>query len=168
LEKVVIRKATLDDIPSIVQACLTSALQEETKGFAAPEWVTYSVPEELRKVWTTGNRLREGSEVVVAEKDGKVVGFIVFSLERDYAYIDDIDITKNEQRKGIGKALVAYVEKVARANGYRCVKTDTTENVEGVSWKSYGFWTKMGFKNTGERLPTKWGFNMILFAKKLE
>lgn len=168
MEEVVIRKATIDDIPAIVQACLTSASQEETKGFGAPEWGTYSVPGELKKVRTTGNKLNDGSEVVVAEKNSEVVGFIVFSLERDCAYIDDIDITKSEQRKGIGRNLVAYVEKVAKANGRRRIKTDTTENVEGVPWKSYAFWTKMGFKDTGERLPTKWSFKTIPFVKKLE
>lgn len=165
---VAIRKATVEDIPSIVEACVTSATEEETKGFAAPEWVTYSDLEELRRVWETGNRLKDGSEVIVAEKAGKVVGFIVFGLERDCAYIDDIDITKYEQRKGIGRALVEYVEETARTNGYSCIKTDTTENAEGVPWKSYCFWIRMGFKDTGERLPTKWSFKTIPFAKELK
>lgn len=168
MQKPVVRKANVDDIPSIVQACVTSASREETEGFAAPEWVTYSSTEELRKVWNTGNRLKDGSEVVVAERNGRVVGFIVFSMKPDFAYIDNIDIARHEQRKGIGTALVTYVEKMARSHGRFCIKTDTTENAQGVPWKSYGFWTKMGFKDTRERLPTKWSFKTIPFVKKLK
>jgi GNAT superfamily N-acetyltransferase len=112
--------------------------------------------------------LKDGFEVVVAERNGRVVGFIVFSLNHDFAYIDDIDITKREQRKGIGRALVAYVEKMAKSQGCVCIKTDTTENAQGVPWKSYGFWMRMGFKDTGERLPTKWSFKMISFVKELK
>jgi GNAT superfamily N-acetyltransferase len=168
LERMIIRRAEIGDIPSIVQACLTSASAEETEGFAAPEWVKFSSVEELKKAWNTGSRLKDGSEVAVAEKDGEVLGFIVFSMEPDCAYIDDIDITKKEQGKGIGRALVTHVEEMARAHERFCLKTDTTENAEGVPWKSYGFWTKMGFKDTGERLPTKWSFKTISFVKELK
>jgi len=112
--------------------------------------------------------LKDGSEVVVAEKDGKVVGFIVFKRERDWVYIDNIDIIKDEQRKGIGRALVAHVENIAITNGYSNMKTDTTQNAEGVPWKSYGFWIKMGYRDTGKRLPTKWDFKTIPFVKNLK
>jgi len=164
---VVVRRATVNDIEAIVNASLSSTTKEETRGFAADEWVTYSSPDELGKVWAEENRLKDGSEVVVAEKNGKVVGFIVFKREHDYVYIDNIDITKDEQGKGIGRALVTHVENIAFANGYFLVKTDTTENAEGVPWKSYGFWIKMGYKDTGERLSTKWNFKTIPFVKNL-
>jgi len=168
MTKLVIRTATLGDIPSIVKVDLLAAPKEEIKGFAAPEWVTYRSPEELRKVWAEDNRLKDGSEVIVAEKNGKVIGFIVFKRERDHVYIDVIHITKDEQRKGVGRVLVTHIENIAIANGYSLMKTDTTENEEGVPWKSYGFWTKMGYKDTGERLPTKWDFKTIPFVKNLK
>lgn len=167
LQKVIIRKAAIADVPAIVQSCVTSASEEETEGFAAPEWLTYSCPDELRKAWATENKLNDGSEVVVAEKNGHVVGFIVFSFERNWAYIDNIDVTRPEQGKGIGRALVTYVETAAAANGYKCIKTDTTENAQGVPWKSYGFWTRMGYKDTGARLSTRWSFKTIPFVKRL-
>jgi ribosomal protein S18 acetylase RimI-like enzyme len=168
MDAIVIRKASVNDISSIVQASLASASKKETEGFAAAEWVTYSSPEELRKVWDKENKLKDGSEVVVAEKERRIVGFIVFKMERDHVYIDDIDIRKEEQRKGIGKTLVKHVEDVALANGYTSVRTDTTENAEGQPWKSYGFWRKMGYKDTGERLLTKWSFKTIPFVKSLK
>jgi ribosomal protein S18 acetylase RimI-like enzyme len=169
MDTVIIREATVADIPAIINASLTSvASKDETNGFSAPEWATYHSSEALRNAWGRGNKLKDGSEVVVAEKKGKIVGFIVFKREPDYVYIDNIDITRDEQRKGVGKALVAYVEGVAFASGYSCVKTDTTENAQGVPWKSYGFWTRMGYVDTNERIPTKWSFKTIPFVKKLK
>jgi ribosomal protein S18 acetylase RimI-like enzyme len=168
MEEAIIRKASVYDVRAIVQASLTSVSKEETAGFAAAEWITYSSPGELRKVWDTGNRLKDGSEVVVAEKERRIVGFIVFKMELDHIYIDNIDIRKEEQGKGIGQALVLHVENVAIAHGFSRIKTDTTENAEGHPWKSYGFWTKMGYQDTGERLPTKWSFKTIPFVKDLK
>ena len=83
MEGVIICKASLHDVHAIVEASLTSASKEETNGFAAAEWVTYSSSDELRKVWDRGNRLKDGSEVIVAKKERRIVGFIVFKMERD-------------------------------------------------------------------------------------
>jgi ribosomal protein S18 acetylase RimI-like enzyme len=166
--ELVIRKATVDDISSIVDVSVASTAKDETQGFAASGWITYSSSEELRKAWDEENRLKDGSEVIVAEKNRNIVGFIVFKMEYDYCYIDNIDITRDEQRKGIGRALVAHVENTARAKGYYSMKTDTTESAKGVPWKSYGFWIKIGYKDTGERLTTKWDFKTIPFVKNLK
>ena len=106
--------------------------------------------------------------VFVAEDDGKMVGFIVFKMKRDYGCIDNIVVAKEEQGKGIGRALVAYVEGIARAQGCYLMKTDTTENADGVPWKSYRFWTRMGYEDTGERLPTNYDFKEILLIKRLK
>jgi len=166
--KLVIRMATINDVPSIVNVSLASTAKEEKQGFATPELGTYSSSEELRKAWAEENRLKDGSEVIVAEKNSKIVGFIIFKMEYDYCYIDNIAIPRDEQRKGIGRTLVTHVENIAKVNGYSLMKTDTTENAEGIPWKSYGFWTKIGYEDTGERLTTKWDFKTIPFVKNLK
>jgi ribosomal protein S18 acetylase RimI-like enzyme len=164
----VMRPATRGDIPTIIDVSLSSNTKGETAGFTAPELGTFSSPEALKEVWAKENRLKDGSEIVVAEKNRKIIGFIVFKREPDHFYIDNLDITRDQQRKGIGRALVNYVENIALASGYSLMKTDTTENVDGVPWKSYGFWTKMGYRDNGERLPTKWSFKTIPFTKNLK
>lgn len=111
--------------------------------------------------------MKDGFEVFVAEDEGRLVGFIVFKMEHNYGHIDDIVVSKTEQRKGIGSALVAHVESIAKAKGCYLMKTDTTENASGVPWKAYSFWTKMGYENTGERLPTNYGFKEIPLIKRL-
>ena len=165
----VIRAGTVKAISSIVRIRLGALTEEEIRGFSAPEFtITYSSAEELRKVWSGGNRLKDGFEVFLAEEEGEMVGFVVFKMERDHGYIDNIVVAKEEQGKGIGRALVAYLEGIARAQGCYLMKTDTTENADCVPWKSYRFWTKMGYEDTGERLPTKYDFNEIPLIKRLK
>jgi len=168
MTSLVIRAASVKDISSIVRIRLAALTEEEIRGFSAPEFATYSSTEELRKVWSRENRLKDGFEVFVAEDEGKLVGFIVFKMEHDYGYIDDIVVAKEEQGKGIGRTLVAYAEDIAKSKGCYMMKTDTTENTDGVPWKSYGFWTRMGYEDTGERLPTNYDFKEISLIKRLK
>lgn len=166
--KLVIRKATAEDVPSIVGVRRAAFTQEEVQGFSTPEPSVYYSCEEMRKAWNKGSMLKDRWELAVAEKRGRIVGFIVFKLERDCGYIDNINIAKGEQRKGVGRTLVSYVERVAKSAGINVMKTDTTENAAGMLWKSYAFWTKMGYKETGERLATKYDFKEIPFVKNLK
>ena len=168
MTSLMIRAAKVKDVSSIVRVRLGALTEEEIRGFSAPEFWIFSSTEELRKVWSRENRLKDGFEVFVAEDEGKMVGFIVFKMERDHGCIDNIVVAKEEQGKGIGRALVEYVEGIAQSKGCYLMKTDTTENADGVPWKSYGFWTRMGYEDTGERLPTNYDFKEIPFIKRLK
>jgi len=167
VKEIRIREATREDIPSIVEVRRASTTDEETIGFSAPEWRTFLDVEKLRDEWTTGNRLKEDYEVIVSERGGQIVGYLVFKREHEHLYIDALHIRKSEQKRGVGKALLEYLEKLAIESGMARIETDTTENADGVPWISYDFWIKMGFKDTGERLKTKWDFRTIPFVKWL-
>ena len=110
----------------------------------------------------------DGFEIFVAEEKGKIIGFIVFKTEHEYGCIDNIVVAKEKQGKGIGRALVAYVERIAKSRGCYLIRTDTTENADGVPWKAYSFWKRMGYKDTGERLPTDYNFKEIPLIKRLK
>ena len=103
----------------------------------------------------------------VAEAQGRIVGFIVFT-EIGIDNIDNIVVAIEEQRKGIGRSLVKYVENIARSRGISSIGTDTTENSMGVAWKAYGFWIKMGYEDSGKRIPTKYAFKVIPLVKNLK
>jgi ribosomal protein S18 acetylase RimI-like enzyme len=163
----IIRAARVEDIPSIVTVRLEALTEDEISGFSAPEFAIYSSIKELRKAWDKENVLADGVEVFVVEDEGEKVGFIAIKIERDLGYIDNLVVAKKEQGKGIGRALVAYAENIAKSKGCCLMKTDTTENAEGVPWKSYGFWIRMQYKDTGERLPTNHNFKEIPLTKRL-
>ncbi len=112
--------------------------------------------------------MKDGFEVFVAEDEGRLVGYMMFKAEGDSGYIDDVVVARQEQGKGIGRALVAYVKSTAKSKGCSFMKTDTTENVAGIAWRSCGFWTRMGYEDTGERLLTNYDFKEIPFVKKLK
>ncbi len=163
-----IRAATIRDISKIVKIRLRTLIDEEISGFSASEFATTSSTEKLLKVWDKGNRLKDGFEVFLAEDDNKVVGYMMFKVEENYGYIDDIVVAKEEQGKGVGRALVTFAESVVKSQECYLMKTDTTENANGIPWKSYDFWLRMGYQDTGERIPTVYDFKEIPFIKRLK
>jgi ribosomal protein S18 acetylase RimI-like enzyme len=163
-----IRAATIRDVSKIVKIRLKTLNDEEISGFSASEFANTSSTEKLLEVWDKGNRLKDGFEVFLAEDDGKEVGYIMFKVEGDSGYIDDVVVAKEEQGKGVGRALVTYAESVAKSQECYLMKTDTTENTNGIPWKSYDFWLRMGYQDTGERIPTAYDFKEIPFIKTLK
>jgi ribosomal protein S18 acetylase RimI-like enzyme len=166
MTSLVIHAATIHDIPAIVRIRLTALTEDEIRGFSVPEFATYSSTDELRKIWAGENWLQNGFRVFIAEDEGHIVGFIVFKMECDYGCIDNIVVAKDEQGRGIGTALVAHVENIAQAQGCTSMKTETTENADGVPWKAYSFWIRMGYEDTGQRLPTNYDFMEIPLRKQ--
>ena len=163
----IIRPASISDVPLIVEIRLGAVTEEEISEFGVPGDNMYTSIDTLREMWTFENRLKDGFEVFVAEDQGRVVGFIVFKVRGD-DNIDNIVVAKDEQGRGIGKALVEYVEILAKSRGFHIIKTDTTENSKGTPWRAYGFWISMGYEDTGERIPSEYDFKNIPLTKKLD
>ncbi len=168
MRNLIIRDASADDIPAIVRVRRSAFTAKEVRGFAAPKPSQFYSLEELSNSWIMENQLLDGWRVFVAEENGELIGFIVFKIYNGKGYIDNINISKKHQRTGVGKALVLYVENLARRQGIHTILTDTTENAEGKPWKSYACWIGMGYRDTGERLKTEWSFKEILFHKNIE
>jgi len=168
MTSLIIRKATIEDIPSIVKVRLNALTSEEVQGYSALDLSVTTSAEKLQKNWSVGNRIKDDLEVFIAEDRGALIGYMMCNVEADAGYIDDIVVAKEKQGKGVGKALVGYVEDVAKCEGCSVMKTDTTENVNGVPWRSYGFWIKMGYEDVGERLPTSHSFKIIPLVKRLK
>ena len=168
MSALVIRPASITDVTAIVEVRLGAFTEEEVSGFIVPGESLYASIERLRKMWCRENLLKDGFEVFVAECEAKVVGFIVYNMKSSDDNLDNVIVAKGEQGKGVGRALVEYVEALAKYRDIKIMRTDTTENAEGVPWKSYGFWRKMGYEDTGERVATEYGFNIIPLVKKLK
>ena len=160
-----IRPASISDIPSIVEIRSGALTDKELSGFSVPGSSLYY--SKLTEMWNTSNRLKDDSEVLVAVFEGKVVGFIVFSMKQCDDNIDNIVVAKEEQGKGVGRALVEYIEDLAKSRGMDVITTDTTENAQSVPWKAYGFWKKMGYEDIGKRLTSGYDFQVIPLIKKI-
>ena len=166
MTSLVIRPASIRDVPSVVEIRLGALTQEEICEFGIPNNSFYSSPDKLRAMWDRDNLLKDGFEVFVAEDKGRVVGFIVFSMKGN-DNIDNLIVVQEEQGRGVGRALVEFVEGLARSGGFDVIRTGTIENVNGVVWKAYGFWVRMGYEDSGERVVSEYGFNDIPLVKKL-
>jgi len=159
----------MSDFPTIIEIMQTSASIEELKGFVSQGALENRVAgispkflEKLRK-----ELKRREHDVIVAEKDGKPVGFAYCRYKRDCIGIEEIDVRKEYQQQGIGGALVQHVEKIAKEKRIKRLETGTSINKEGKPWKAYEFWIHMGFIDTGKRTESD-GLKYVELVKSLE
>lgn len=140
-----IRKATLDDVKAIVDVHTTG---EDLSGLSVGERYLRGGP--WMSVETLAihinNLLLEGQLPVVAELDGRIVGEaeVFFSEEpldgktTRIAHLDVIEVHPDFRGQGVGRALVGFVEEVARERGAEFITTQPDE-------EAWGFYKKLGF-----------------------
>lgn len=110
----ILRSARPDDVPAIFE--LISGLAEYEK---LSHQVTGSI--ELLKEHLFGTH--PYAEVILAESDGKAVGFALFFhnystfLTKPGIYLEDIFVQPEYRRRGIGKALIIQVAQLAVQRG---------------------------------------------------
>ena len=116
-----VRPARSDDRDFVLAAAV------ELAAFGPPEWRT---PEEIvegeaktLRAWFAG--AHAGSALLVAEEDGRPLGFAYLETLRDYfldeehGHIGILAVTKEAQGRGAGGALLEAAEEWARGRGYR-------------------------------------------------
>jgi ribosomal protein S18 acetylase RimI-like enzyme len=89
--------------------------------------------------------------ILVGEIDGRVVAYatILARIEDDsidevpftYAYVGDLAVTRDRRGRGIGKAMLAECERVARASGVKYLRiTALARNAQArATYRSFGF-----------------------------
>ena len=91
----------------------------------------------------------EDGLVLVAGDKGKVIGYSLSEIQRispglkreKYGYIDEMAVTANYQRRGIGEKMLAEIMRWFQSNDIKRVELGTTtQNVVGNS-----FWQKQSF-----------------------
>ncbi len=148
--RVTIRPARRSDVPAIVGCANGSTLLGEETGFATPlDQRTFTDEGRLASVWRDPDHAGD-AEVLVAEVDGSVVGYVTFEDRRSELELVNVDVLRDHQRQGIGGRLVHAVEARARAERKTAVTLGTSRNAEGTPWKSFAWWTRQGFEVVGE------------------
>jgi len=149
-----IRPATSADVPTI--ASLIGALARFEK---LESEVTMTEAALLATLYGP----RPYAETVLAEEDGKAVGFALFFhnystfLARPGLYLEDLYVLESHRGKGIGKALLAHLAKMAVERGCGRMEWAVLDwNVEAI-----GFYERLGarpnsdwtvYRLTGESL----------------
>ncbi len=97
---------------------------------------------------------KPGAQAFVATIDGQPCGLVSFYPDRDYftnhlrAYVDNLAVAHESEGKGIGRALLDYVERWARNHGYREVVLD----VFAVNQRAIAFYERQGYQSDHIRM----------------
>jgi GNAT superfamily N-acetyltransferase len=110
-----IRPADAADVPVIL---------EFIRGLAAYEKLSHEVEATEEKLRTTLFGSRPAAECVLAFEDGVAAGFALFFpnystfLARPGLYLEDLFVKPECRGRGIGKALLLHLARLANARGY--------------------------------------------------
>lgn len=101
--------------------------------------------------------LEGGSRLLVAARDSDVVGYILFRVDRReattftypaaVAYVAQLGVRSDEQRRGVGRRLLDAVLAEARDAGVSQVELDTRAWNEAAA----GLFTSVGFRRSRSR-----------------
>jgi putative acetyltransferase len=85
------------------------------------------------------NELLPTAEVVIAEADGDVIGFV--TVDPRTLYLDQIVVAPEHWRSSVGSALIAKAKRISPAG------LDLDVNIDNV--RAIGFYRRLGFLITG-------------------
>lgn len=142
MNNILIRKAIESDVPAVSE--LAIELIDSVKN---GEGIAKDVlSDNGRNMLTNAN-----SYILVAETEGKVIGFIGFMTRRTIIHfglcglIDELVVSKRYRRKGLGKKLLnAAVEECRKL---RCCEVELTTEFSNVNARE--FYKHSGFEETG-------------------
>ena len=99
--------------------------------------------------------------VWVAPGPGRLRGVLVMMPEGDHLFLENIAVHPEEQGRGLGRALMAFVDEHARALGLSAVELYTNEAMT----ENLAFYPRLGFVEVDRR--TEDGFRRVFMRKTL-
>jgi GNAT superfamily N-acetyltransferase len=135
-----IRRATAEDLALIPAIELSAASAFEGRDVPPDLLTTASEPE----TWLP--QLSAGT-LWVAITDGAVAGFLAATADADHLHIDEVDVLRQAQGRGLGRALMTHGIDWARSQGLSLVTLTTFLD---VPWNA-PFYATLGFRAWPER-----------------
>jgi ribosomal protein S18 acetylase RimI-like enzyme len=105
--------------------------------------------------------LIEAGEVWVANDGNELVGVLVIRASGDALLLENVAVQPGDQRRGIGRALIAFAEQEARRRGLAKVSLYTHERMS----ENLAFYPRLGYVEIGRR--AEHGFARVFFSKLL-
>ena len=99
--------------------------------------------------------------VLVAVHDATLAGVVVLRTEADHVLIENVAVDPAHQHAGIGRALLARAEDVAREHGLSELRLYTTAAMH----RNLALYPRLGYEETGRRRQSR--FDRVFFAKRL-
>jgi ribosomal protein S18 acetylase RimI-like enzyme len=102
-----------------------------------------------------------GTEFLVAEGGGKLVGFV----DWDADFVNALHVRSSYARRGIGGQLMDYVEAAMTKAGIKIARLET----DTFNTRSRAFYEARGYREADRYPDTEWnsGFTTILLVKAL-
>ncbi len=126
-----IRPATADDVPHVLHMVASVAALHE--GWDKAKFGYKPNPQEMYRGWLTGRTRDARSVFLVAEREGRPVGFLVATTEqeipiyrvREFGFIHDIWVDPAYRNEGVGRQMVMLAIETFRRIGVSQVRADT-------------------------------------------
>jgi ribosomal protein S18 acetylase RimI-like enzyme len=134
-----LRHATVEDAPLLL---------EIVQGAFSEYWGKLTPPSGSERETVGGIRnLLRFSDVVIAELAGEAVGCVFYTLNPDSLYFYRLSVLPAFRRQGIGRALIAEMENIARNEG----RTKVRLNVRVVLSNNRELYESLGYQVSGNR-----------------
>jgi ribosomal protein S18 acetylase RimI-like enzyme len=106
-------------------------------------------------------RVREGNAFVAVEGEA-ITGLIVLIQHPDHLLVENVAVDPDRQREGIGRALLAFAEDIARCAGL----TELRLYTHALMARNRALYVGLGYEELDRR--DEEGFDRVFFAKHLQ
>ena len=101
-------------------------------------------------------------QLFVAEDEGALAGLVVLVAYDDHLLVENVAIDPARQGEGIGRALLAHAEAVARRTGLPTLRLYTNAAMR----ENIALYSSLGWEETGRR--SEKGFERVFFSKRVD
>jgi ribosomal protein S18 acetylase RimI-like enzyme len=133
----VIRPATAADVPRLTELVRAAYGHYVERLGGPPRPMTDDYAEVVRT-----------HQVIVAERDGKVLGLVVLGISDEGFFIDNVAVDPSHQGIGVGKALLEHAEGAARNAGFDSIYLYTHERMV----ENLALYSRFGYVEYDRRL----------------
>ncbi len=99
--------------------------------------------------------------VIVAERQGEIVGLVVLGVDPEGFLIDNVAVDPSHQRSGVGRALLERAESAARREGFDSIHLYTHERMT----ENLALYSRVGYVEYDRR--PQGGASIVHLRKKL-